>query len=266
MKKVFFITLILISCLALALKFGFKPLSQMLGYQTKAGIKVTSTPEATVFINGLEAGKTPYQDENLKVGEYEVKLVSGEAVWQNKVSLNAGTLSVVNRELGTNIASSSGETLILNPGKGIVITSTPNEAEVEIDGKIFGKTPLSVVSLEFGEHTFILSHDNYLKRSIRAVSPKDLLLHLDVDLAVAEVDLSNISTPVITEPVKLAVKKTPTGFLRVRDKPSLAGKEIAKVSDGDILTQISTSGSWIKVQLEDNTEGYVSSTYVQKQN
>lgn len=266
MKKFIVSSLIFLSLAALVLRFGYQPALDFLGYKTRGGIKITSVPDgATVLINGVEVGKTPYGDENMPVSEYQLKLVKDDAVWQGAVRLTKGTLAVVNRELAPSIASSSGEVLTLTPGRGVIITSTPDGARVEIGGKDLGKTPLRINDLEPGEYTFLISHSNYLKRSIRALLPPEMLLHLDTDLAISEVDLSNVATPTVSSTVTLTVKQTPTGFLRVRDKPSVTGKEVAKVVPGDSLVLLEELNGWDKVRMDNGTEGFVSASYVQKQ-
>lgn len=256
--------LVFLSAIALFVRFALPLLSQLLGYQEKSGLKITSIPEATVYINGKEVGKTPYQDENLQVAEYNVELQTDQASWQSKVDLTNGTMAVINRELALSAASSSGEILTLNSGRGVVITSTPSSSGVEIDGQPAGKTPLSVSSLSSGEHTFILSHDGFLKRSIRASIPEGMALNIAVDLAISELDLGTLPTPAVQTPVKLVIKQTSTGFLRLRDEPSTAGKELAELSSGETLTEEEELSGWVKVQTDKGVEGYVSSAYVSK--
>ncbi|RJP47745.1 MAG: PEGA domain-containing protein [Armatimonadetes bacterium] len=264
MRRSIFVTLVSISVVILLIRFTFEPLANLFGFQVKSGIKITSLPEAVVAINGDEVGRTPYQDENLQVGEYNVKLTADQSVWQGRVTLNKGTLSVVNRELAPTIASSSGEILTLYPGKGVVITSTPGEASVEVDGKFYGKTPLSITDLISGEHSFLISHDSYLKRSIRASLPENLSLHINVDLAVSEADFTQITTPVVETLKEVTVKQTPVGYLNVRSKPSASGIKIGQVKPGDKLVLLEELSGWMKVRLPDAKEGYVSSQYVQK--
>jgi uncharacterized protein YgiM (DUF1202 family) len=175
-------------------------------------------------------------------------------------------MTVVNRELSTSSTSSAGEILMLDKGAGVVITSSPQGADVTVDGKSYGQTPLSLPEITPGEHNFTLSHPNWLKRDIRATIPPEMVLNLEIDLAISEADLGNISAPKVTTLPKLVVGQTPTGFLRVRDKPSLAGEEIGKVYPGQNLTALEEArDGWYKVKLENGVEGYVSASYVQKQ-
>ena len=265
MKKTIVYILIFISILALVLRFS-SLIVDILGFRQKSGISITSTPkDATVFLNKQEVGKTPYETGALEVSEYIVRLEKDQAVWQGNVKLHGGTVTIINRDLAKDLTSSAGEVLTLTKGKGLTIISNPNNAKVYIDSKEEGNTPLDVGS-ENGEHTILVEHPNYVKRSIRATLPAGFNLTIFVDLALSEADLSTISTPVVRTTPEVIVKTTPTGFLRVREKPSLSGKEIAQVSAGDTLILLEELSGWDRVRLSGGLEGYVSSTYVEKKN
>lgn len=263
MKKTIVYILIFISILALVLRFS-SLIVDILGFKQQGGISVTSTPkDATVFLNKQEVGKTPYETGGLEAGEYIVRLEKDQAVWQGNVKLNGGTMTIINRDLAKDLTSSAGEVLTLTRGKGLTIISNPNNAKVYIDSKEEGNTPLEIGS-ENGEHTVLVEHSNYVKRSIRATLPEGFNLTVFVDLALSEADLSTISTPVVRTTPEVIVKTTPTGFLRVREKPSLSGKEIAQVNVGDTLILLEELSGWDRVRLSGGLEGYVSSTYVEK--
>lgn len=246
-------------------RLGFKPAAEFLGFKEKTGLKVTAIPEAMVSIDGMAVGKTPYQNEDLKVGSYKLRLESENGAWEGSVGLTNGTLSVVNRELAASPASASGEILTLDSGRGVTVISIPDGAGVEIDGKLYGVTPLVVSDLAPGDHTFILSRANFTKRSIKAVLPQNMSLTLAVDLAVSEAAAVNFPAPAVTTATKLVVSKTPTGFLRVRNKPNLSGAEIGRLTTGESVTQLEELAGWVKVRLDNGTEGYISSQYIQKQ-
>lgn len=265
MKKTLLLILILLSLASLLVRFSGRLSETLLNIRPKSGISVLSQPaDAKVFLNDTEVGKTPYENGDLEPKEYLVKLQKNEMVWQGLVKLKPYTLAVVNRELSPDSSFGAGEILTLDRGKGLTVISNPSDAEVEVDGKLYGVTPVSS-DIPKGEHTISLSHANYLKRNIRAVIPNDFNLIVSVDLALSEADLTTISTPPIKETLELKVLNTPTGFLRVRDKPSLSGKEIARVKPGDTLILLEEQSGWDRVRLSDGTEGYVSSAYVEKQ-
>ncbi len=266
MKRAAFLVLVFLGCLLLFLRFGSVVSNRYFDYGGRGGIKITTIPAAQVFLNEKQVGNTPFQDENLSSGEYKIKIATGSSSWQGIVKVNKGTLSVVNRELAEQVASSSGEILTLTSGKGVVVTSSPSGATVEIDGKNYGQTPLSISAFPSGDHTFLLSKDGYLKRSIRAFAPENLTLTIAVDLAITEVDLSAVSAPVVNVSSQAVVKSTPTGFLRVREQPTTASQEITRLNTGDTLTLLDenpTTG-WSKIRTADEKEGYVSSTYIEK--
>lgn len=266
MKKVLVWILILISLAALLLRFSGKLGEIFLGFKQTSGISVLSTPsEATVFLDEKEVGKTPYEDKNLEVKDYSIKIAKDKDFWQGRVKLTPGTITVVNRDIATDSASSAGEVLTLDKGKGLTIISNPSASDVEVDGKSEGKTPITL-DTNPGEHTILVSHPSYLKRSVRANLPANFNMTVSVDLALSEADLTAITAPAITQTPQVLVKSTPTGFLRVRDKASLNGKEIAQVKPGDKLILLEELSGWDRIRLPDNTEGYVSSAYVEKQN
>lgn len=239
----------------------------VLGIKQKSGILITTTPtDATVYLHAQEVGRTPYEAKDLEVSEYSVKLEKDSASWQGSVKLNAGTITIINRDLANDIPSSAGEALSLKKGKGITLISNPKNAKVTVDGGEVGTSPLNINS-QSGEHAIIIDHPNYLKRSIRASLPDGYNLTIVVDLALSEADLSTVATPVIKTTLEVIVKNTVSpnpGFLRVRDKPSLLGKEVAQVKPGEILILLEEEGTWDRVRLSDGTEGFVSSTYVEK--
>lgn len=265
MRKVIIWFLVLISLTALLLRFSGRLSEIFLGFKQTGGISISSDPDdATVFLDGKEVGKTPYENKNLEVKKYIVRIEKEKMIWEGKVKLSGGTVTVINRDLSSDSSSSAGETLNLEKGKGLTLVSKPIDSDVEVDGKVLGKTPLTA-DLVAGEHTILVSHPNYLKRSIRANLPDQYNLTVAVDLALSEADLSNIQTPVISQTQEVLVKNTPTGFLRVRDKPNLQGREIARVKPGDNLILLEEQIAWDRVRLPDNTEGYVSSSYVEKE-
>lgn len=265
-KKYIVWSLVIISLMALLLRFSDKISEVFLGVKAKSGISILSEPaDATVFLDDKQVGQTPFEDKDLEIKDYTVRLQKGELTWQGKVKLIPGTVTVINRDIASDSASSAGEVLTLDKGRGLTLVSNPTEAKVEIDGKAYGKTPISV-NVDTGEHTILISHANYLNRSIRAELPKDFNLTIFVDLAISEADLTTIATPVINQTTEVLVKQTPTGYLRVRDKADLVGKEIGRVKPGDTLVLLEEKGSWDRVRLSNGIEGFVSSSYVEKIN
>lgn len=264
MKKTIVLILALISIFILLIRFADFGLQSFLGGKLVGGINVLSMPSgATVYLDGVEAGETPFEDKNLTPKEYAVKIEKADLVWQGKIKLTSGTVTVLSRDLAKDFSSSSGETLMLERGQGLTVISSPDGASVEINGKFYGNSPVSI-KLPGGEYLLTLSRPNYLNRSIRVNLPEGYKLVVFADMALSEADLTAVQTSPITQTPEVLVKDTPTGFLRVRDKPALSGKEIAQVKPGDTLILLEELSSWYRVRLSDGSEGYVSSLYVEK--
>lgn len=272
MRKVLLFLVVFISVLALILRFGYQPLTELLGIKQRAGIRVEANKKADVYLNEKKVGTTPLQDENLTEGEYLVKLVphsENEATasakeWKGYIKLNGGTLTVVNRDLSLVDNEASGEVITLDPGRGVTVISTPNDAEVTLDGKVVGRTPLSISNVSSGEHQFMVTKGNYLNRSIRANLIDGFNLNLSVDLAMTEPDLTKLPTIPTVAANQLVVKRTPVGFLRVRSSNSTQAQELDRVATGDVLTLLEELPEWYKIKTSDGVEGYVSAIYVEK--
>src|SRR3989344_9538500 len=103
------------------------------GFSKPAALQVTSKPEASVFLDGKHIGKTPFYSDQLRAGEYTLKVTVSGADYVDKITLSQGTLAVVNRELNSNYLAQGGENLSLVSGqKGLFIISFPSEADVTI--------------------------------------------------------------------------------------------------------------------------------------
>ncbi len=270
MKKVLLIILVFISLISILFQFGRAPLQKFIGSHSRSGLQIDSNIQAKVFINGVESGETPFTDSNLTEGEFLIRLQSQEESsisaqpWQGYVKLNPGTLTVVNRNMEESSQASSGEVITLEQGKGVTVVSTPPEVEVTVDGAVVGRTPITLSDLSLGDHQFILSKENFIKRSIRAKVVDGYNLVLTVDLAISEADLTKLPTVPVSSTAQVVVKSTPTGFLRVRSTATANGQEIGQVKPGDVLTMLEEIPNWYRVRLSDGKEGFVSAAYVQK--
>ncbi|OGD83537.1 hypothetical protein A2165_04460 [Candidatus Curtissbacteria bacterium RBG_13_40_7] len=236
------------------------------GSNKPAALQVTSTPEASVFLDGKHLGKTPFFSDQLKAGEYLLKITVSEASFIDKITLTSGTLTVVNRELNNNFLAQSGETLWLKPSEdGLFISSLPQDADLTIDGKSYGKTPALVNGLTDGEHKVALSKPEYIEREFSIKTANDYQLIADVTLA-SEV-AKNFQTQASPTPMlkveKVEILKTPQGFLRVRAEPSLNAQEIGRVKTGDQLEIIQETKDWIKITFE-GKQGWISAQYTKK--
>jgi len=67
-----------------------------------------------------------------------------------------------------------------------------------------------------------------------------------------------------TTKTKITIKNTPTGWLRVREEPTLNASESGRVNPGETFELLDEQDGWYKINL-DGKEGWVSSQYSTKQ-
>ncbi len=257
-----------------------------------AGLKVTSTPTTSVFLDSRNIGRTPYE-EKLEPGEYTLKLIpeitGGQAVsWQGKIKLSPNLLTFVNRELNTNELTSGGEILTLEKTNGntseIAVLSTPEGASVQLDSVDRGAAPLILRNIEPGDHELSLSAPGFLSRSMKIRTTKGFKLTADIQLGLGQGSAPSSasatltpeptgtsketkkSTPSSTDPQKPFAKilETPTGWLRVRMEPSTSASESGKVDPGKKFTILEEKSGWYRIEYEKGKEGWISSRYAQK--
>lgn len=235
-----------------------------IGTNKPAALQVSSVPEASVFLDGKHLGKTPFYSDQLKEGPHSLKITASEATFLTDVNLRESTLTVVNRQLATNFLAQSGEILALEPGKnGFLVTSQPEEANLIIDGKLAGQTPILVEGIIEGEHRIEISKNDYSTRQFAIKIAKNYQLQAEVTLA-AEIAKGTVPAatpiPVIT---KVEITQTPQGFLRVRKDPSLNSPEIGRVNTKEQFEVIQETSGWVKISFQ-GKQGWVSSQYTKK--
>lgn len=274
---------------------------QLNPFAKKAGIQVTSHPDANVVINGKSVGKTPYYVENTDAGTATIQMTavdSGQS-WEGKVNLVAGTLTTVHREFGTTPDKShsytlSFEKLANSKDSSISIISLPANATVSIDGKPAGFTPITS-DVTPGPHVFSFTAPGYQDKIVNAAVQEGYRLVLNLTLATMDVVPTITPTPTATASATLSptptvkptataaitplpkqasssavmakpyveILATPTNFLRVRETASADGAEVAKVNPGDKFPYKETDSttSWYNIEYIKGSWGFVSSQY-----
>ncbi len=236
----------------------------LIGYSKPAALQVTSTPEASIFIDGKHLGKTPFYSDQLREGTYTLKISTSEASYVDKIDLYAGSLTVVDRELNNNYLAQSGEVLWLESGHNAAfIATSPQDADVTIDGKYQGRSPVQTADITIGDHKVLVSKQGYIDREFAIKTSSKYKLIADVTLA-SEVakNPDTIKTPQVQTP-KVEIIKTPQGFLRVRKDAALDAPEVGRVNTGDQLDVIQETEEWVKISF-DGKLGWVSKQYTKK--
>lgn len=245
-----------------------------LGQKALSALSVSSVPQAEIFLNGESRGQTPFYAEDLTSGDYTLRLSANGQDWSNKVKLNPGVLTVVNRELTPGEASQSGEIITLEKGQGLAVISNPSQAEVNVDGNPKGVTPLVIEQVDAGDHTVVLKVEGFLERMVKIRVRENYKLTVNMQLAAQataspqpQPEASPGSPPPAAEPSgpHVIVQETGTSFgLHVRSRPGLGHPVIADVKPGEKYPFLGEEAGWINIRLADGRDGWASNRYLVK--
>lgn len=271
------ITLVTFVILAAAVFFSlsyFKP--------KPAGISVNTSPDSSVYINGVLAGKTPYNG-TFPPGEITLRLVPGVAdknffPFETKISLVAGIETAVTREFGVDEDSSSGDVISFekenDANASLVVISTPDNAQVSIDGIPRGFAPYKTLTISPAKHQISVKALGYQDRimTIKTIVGYKLTVFAKLAKGTAPSPAPS-STPAPVIQTYVEILQTPTGYLRVRTEPLVGGEEIAQVKPGEKYPYLATDAAsgWYKIQYEapkpglpQGITGWVSNQYSKK--
>lgn len=284
-----------------------------------AALKVTTTPQATIFIDGKHSGTTPYENKELEPGEITLKLVpeqqsdSSTDPFEGLIELTSGVTTIVNHEFATENSSAAGELLTLKPNNRSVaslsVVSQPDAAVVRLDGESKGFTPLVLNQVEQGDHQLSISSPGYETRTIsirtqtgyrltvssilgKGTTPQPITQNQSnkeaTDSATPSdntTDEKNTTTVTPTETQTtpspkpttadtttksttpdlpyVKINKTPTGWLRVRSEPSMAGEEVAKINPGETYPFLDKQSGWYQIKLDNGEKGWIAGQYAE---
>ncbi len=238
-----------------------------------AGIYITSNPPSTVYINGQQVGKTPY-DATREPGEIVVKLIpitTGKPLvsFETKVTLSPAIQTVIRRDLAQTDDSSAGEVIsfVKIGGKDaqIAVISLPDSAMVAIDGQKVGYAPYKDSTTAPGDHQLNVSANGFFDRVFSAKAIVGYKLTIEVKLAK---NTANQTPAEPKEPPKPMVEilDTPTGFLRVRNAPRTDADEVGQVKPGDtfVLLGEDKDSGWFQIEYQKGKSGWISNQFAKK--
>jgi len=150
---------------------------------------IRSTPTgARVTIDGRDAGPTPLTERNLAFGTHTVRVTrDGYVAEERRVTMTTArpsqTLAFELDRVRTPAPARGASTASRPPSTAtpttagrytgaLLVESRPTAAKVYVDGKLAGTTPLSVESLDAGEHVVYIEMDGHQRwsRSVRIVA------------------------------------------------------------------------------------------------
>lgn len=249
----------------------------------KAAVQLSAFPRSTVYIDGREAGRTPYQNDDIASGEISFKLIpeaSFSASWERKLVLNPETETVVDWEFNQDPELESGEILYLEKTNlrnkaGLVVGCVPNSCSVTVDGQMRGIAPLNLEEIGEGGHEILISLPGYKSKEVLSKVINGYRLVVDVRLAqellvenvAVEEEAAVIENKKLSEEVArpyILIKETPTGWLRVRMEPSINATEAAKIDPGKKFPLLDEESGWYKILYQEKKEGWISGLYAEK--
>ena len=113
-----------------------------------AEVSITTEPNADIYINNKFKARGKWEGRlNMGIYTFEAKLEKHTTAIEKQI-LNIG--QTINLKLNP------------SPLTGAVkVISSPLDATIKIDGKVIGKTPLTIKNLLIGEYTLEISHNDY---------------------------------------------------------------------------------------------------------
>lgn len=257
-----------------------KVLASILSPQGKGALQINTNIKTDVFLNGKNIGVSPLckcgQTDTLAAGEYLIKLVPTDKEipeYVVKTRIKPGVLTAVEK---TFLPESLGSSYVLTLEKistktpQLYISSVPDNAIVSIDGSTNGASPFLVKDISASEHELELQKQGFAKKTIRIRTVPFYKLNVMAVLGTEGEDdsfspsITPTASPSAALKIMVKIKNTPTGFLRVRNNPSLSGSEIARVKPEETFPFIDEKPSWYQIQLTDGTTGWISSDYAEK--
>lgn len=239
-----------------------------------AGLIINTTPSSSVFIDGIQVGRSPYKTA-FEPRDILLRLVPDTTTtpltpFETKLNLNSGIETIVNREFGETEASSSGEIISFEKvdqnETSLSIVSVPDAAQISIDGQIRGFAPYKTSSILPGEHQVIVSAPGYNQKTLQVKTIQKYKLVVIVKLSINLEEQKQKEGALKPEVKKnyVEILSTPTGFLRVRADASTSAAEIGQVKPGEKYELLEEKESWFKIKFETDKEGWVSAQYVKK--
>lgn len=250
----------------------------------KAGLLIETTPESNIYINSQFIGKTPYENTfDAKSINLNIKPISNDGKilddYETKIDLVPGVQTIINRNFNEKDEDTDGAVVSFDKLDKdlsyVTVISVPDNAQVLIDKKNYGHTPLKV-AIPAGDHNLEVIAINYKPIVLPIKVYKGYKLTASVKLAVDYREPQEEQLAVLAETVeslgRIKINKTDIGYLRVRAGANTGFPEVGRVHEGEEyeILEEGEQVSWYKIQIPDeegqpvNRQGWVSAEFVTK--
>jgi serine/threonine protein kinase len=201
-------------------------------------IKITSNPNGSmVYLNGKRVGETPFEDNNLRTGRYNIIVRSANHLdYKRTISITKDNLTPISASL--------------IPAGTVIIKSQPGGAVVYLNGNRLGTTPINNQSLRESRYTLKFTREGY----------KDL----DTTINVIHKEQTNLTANLRLSTGLFKILVRPYGSVYINNK-EISENSIAQISENlavgkyTIKATHPTLGSWEKqIEITDGkTNEYV---------
>ena len=136
-----------------------------------ANVTINAVEGVEIWINGEKKGTKVWKGR-LSTGAYifEARKAGHKTTTLTKSISATPAYQVYNLETPTAITG------------GVVVTSNPAMADVAVDGKLVGRTPISLDNLIVGQHTITISKEGYSKHTEQITVSQNKGVNLDITL------------------------------------------------------------------------------------
>lgn len=219
-------------------------------------------------------------DNLLPTGEYTIRLVPNDSKlpeFQEKITIGKSILTVVDRKFAE---GSKGEGSVISLEKlsdpnavELLVLTVPDTASVILDGERIGASPIHKTDLTDSNHELLVSKNGYADKAVRLKTAEGYKLVAKIYLGIndnpssPEQDTASDSAKTDSADVQISqvkILQTGTGFLRVRQGPSLNEDEIGRVTPDELYPLVSEQEDWFQIEFEDGKVGWVNNQYAEK--
>jgi hypothetical protein len=250
-------------------------------------LSITSEPgNAGIFIDNSEIGKTPFSSSTLTPGEYDLRIEqAGYESQSARIKIVKGhnlniavKLFPIPVPAKVNMMEGSDSLYEVISANNLVISDTQNWAKavaywnvtrgVNLAGLGVNKEPVFDYYIDYKGDLYTRSGD-----AIMSPAGYEELTEAKKGAYLGRTsDPAGLTTQATTTyetfranipgGKKAKVIETGTGWLRVRDVAGLNGVEVARVDVGGEYSVLEEQTEWIKIQVSETVQGWVSKTFV----
>lgn len=252
----------------LAATLAFSACSLPFFGKDQAGLHIEANEAATIYLDDKHVGTTTFDQQELKAGQYTLKLVSEKnpnKQWQTNIRLTSKVITVVSYNFADHPDQASFYVLQLEKlanqnNSEIAFITQPDNVIITLDGQPKGLSPVTLEQITPGEHQIVLSAPAHQEMSIPARSLAGYSLLINAQLA----RLADIPAPQVSEatasaqttPATSSAESSTTPSKRTipTPQPTVASKPVAASSSAQaalkppyVIVQETGTG-WLRVR------------------